>query len=166
MRRLLPILLSLSVGFLAGCAPKEVTPLQRKQGANFVSEAQFAVTLRDYPRAEGLLAQAVAACPDNGDYWLSLGTVRRKLENRPGAKTAFEGALKASRDAYKRDNRNAQLLLQQVYILALLGRADDAREALDDARKNNPDNRNIRAFVEGKELDRLLADPGFKDLAI
>ena len=164
MRRLLIILLGLTAVFLTGCGRKEITSLQRKEGASLVSEANFAVSLRDYARAEGLFAQAVVACPDTADYWVGLGTVRRKQDNRAGAKTAFEEALKASRGATKRDGLNGQLRLQQVYIQALLGRADEARDTLSRARQDLPDNRDIRAFVEGNELDRILADPGFRDL--
>lgn len=164
-RKILPALLLATV-VTAGCAKKEITPLQRKQGASYESEAQFALNLRDLPRAESLLVQATGVCPDNADYWLSLGTVRRRMENRPGARTAFEKALDASRESYRRDNRNSQLLLQQVYILAVLGKPDEARKTLEDARKKHPDNRNIRLFADGGELDRLLADPGFKELSL
>ncbi len=166
MRRHFLITLGLSAVFFTGCSRKEITPLERKQGASFVSEASFAVTLRDYPRAEGLLIQAVAVCPDTSDYWLSLGTVRRRLDNRSGAKEAFEQALKTCRESYKRDSQNSQLVLQQVYILALLGRVDEARETLAQARKDHPDDRGIRVFAENGELDRILADPGFKEQAL
>jgi tetratricopeptide (TPR) repeat protein len=164
LRRVTLILLGLWAAFLTGCGRKEITSLQRKEGASLVSEANFAVSLRDYPRAETLFAQAVVACPDTTDYWIGLGTVRRKQDNRAGAKTAFEEALKASRDATKRAGLNGQLRLQQVYLQALLGRMDEARDTLSRARKDLPDNRDIRAFVEGNELDRILADPGFKDM--
>ena len=108
--------------------------------------------------------QATAVCPDTPEYWIGLGAARRRLDNRAGAKTAYEEALKASRAAYKHDSKNPQPLLQQVYILALLGKTDDAHALLDKARTTNPENRNIRTFYENKELDRLLADPAFKEL--
>jgi tetratricopeptide (TPR) repeat protein len=159
-------MLGLTTALFAGCAPKEITALQRKQGASLVSEASFAMTLRDYPRAEGLLVQAVAACPDNSDYWLSLGTVRRRMDNRAGARESLEQALQTGRARYKREPQNSQLLLQQVYVLALLGRVDEARATLAQARKDHPDDRNIRVFAENGELDRILADPGFRELAL
>ena len=164
LRRVSLILLGLWAALMTGCGRKEITSLQRKEGASLVSEANFAVSLRDYARAEGLFAQAVAACPDTTDYWVGLGTVRRKQDNRAGARTAFEEALKASRATAKREATNGQLRLQQVYIQALLGRVDDARETLSQAQKDLPDSRDIRSFVERNELDRILADPGFKDM--
>ena len=160
-------LVSLALVVLTGCSRhKEITSLQRKEAANLVSEAQFAITLRDYARAEPLLAKAVVLCPDTAEYWLNLGTVRRRLDNRQGAREAYEQMLDLSRDAYQRDAKNSGALAQQLYILALLGRMDDARSTLEKARKNHPDDRAIRAFVEGRQLDRLVDDPTFKELAL
>ena len=156
--------LALAAVLLAGCSPKEITPLERKQGANFASEAAFAANLRDFARAEGLLAQAVVVCPDTTEYWISLGTVRRKLDNRAGSRDAFKEALKAARATQRRAPTNSQAVIQEAYLLALLGQDDDARSTLEKARRDRPDDRTIRLFVENKELDRLLADPGFKDL--
>ena len=166
MRRLPFLLLLLSAVFTAGCGRKEITSLQRKEAANIASEAQFALTLRDYARAEPLLTKATALCPDTPEYWQSLGVVRRRLDNRSGAKQAYGQMRDAARDLYKSDDKNSNALLQQVYALALLGRADDARSLLDKAQKNHPDDRAIGAFADGKQLDRILADPAFKDIAL
>jgi len=165
-RRLLFSFFLVSAVLLAGCSRKEVTALERKQGASFASEADFAVTLRDYARAEGLLAQAVQVCPDTREYWLSLGIVRRRLDNRSGAKAAYEQALELARDTYRRNSQDTQPLLQQAYILALLGRMDDARDVQAKAQKDHPDDRGVRIFVEGRQLDQLAADPGFKAISL
>jgi tetratricopeptide (TPR) repeat protein len=165
LRRLIFLVL-LPVVLLGGCSRKEVTELERKQAAALASEADLAVNLRDYTRAEGLLAQAVALCPDAGNYWLSLGMTRRKLDNRAGAKKAYEQALDLTRDAYKRNRQDPQPLLQQVYLLALLGRVDDARDTQEKAQKDHPNDRNVHIFVENRQLDRLTADPGFKAMAL
>lgn len=165
-RRWSLLLLGLAAGFTAGCSRREVTPLQRKQAANLVSEAGFAITLRDYARAEGLLTSAVAVCPDAPEYWLNLGSVRRRLGNRPGAKAAYESMLDLLKDTYRRNAKDPSPLLQSVYVLALLGRLDDARDALAQARKNHPDDRAVRLFVENKQLERLPDDPTFKEIAL
>jgi len=166
MRRLPFILLLLTAALTAGCGRKEIPTLQRKEAANLVSEAQFALTLRDYARAEPLLAKAVALCPDTPEYWQSLGAVRRRLSNRAGAKDAYEQMLKAARAQYKADAKKTDALLLQVYALALLGRTDDARAALAKALKAHPDDRTLGAFADGKQFDRILADPTFKELAL
>lgn len=160
------VLLILSAAFTSGCGRKEITSLQRKEAANLASEAQFALTLRDYARAEPLLAKAVAIVPDSPELWQSLGAVRRRLDNKPGAKEAYERMLYAARDQYKEDPKKTEALLNQVYALALLGKTDDARAALAKAQNKHPDNREINAFVESKQLDRILEDPSFKELAL
>ena len=50
-------------------------------------------------------------------------------------------------------------------MLALLGQADDARATLEQARRDLPNDRSLRRFAENRELDRMLADPDFKQLA-
>ena len=153
-----------------GCKPKPkpVTSLQRKEAAALMQEAQFAQSVRDPARAEGLLAQAVALCGDNGDYWLELGRVRARSGNRSGAKSAYESAADAYRaEAAASEAKNgAQVVLRQIYTLALLGRVDEARALLAKAQKDRPDNRDVRAFAETKQLDRLLTSPAFKETAL
>jgi tetratricopeptide (TPR) repeat protein len=154
---------------VAGCKPhaKEITSLQRKEAASLASEAQFALSVRDVARAEASLAKAAALCPDTGDYWLELGRCRVRLGQRGTAKDAYKSAL----DAYEGDaGRDAALrtpsTLRQVYVLALLGRADDARALLAQAQKQSPDDRDLRAFAETKQIDQMLASPAFKEVAL
>lgn len=167
MKRLLPFSL-VALVLLAACKPRvrEATPLQQKQAANLVSEAQFALGLRDYARAEPLYAQATDLVPAEPNYWVSLGSARVHLGNKAGAKKAYEGALDAVDAAIAKDGKASEPRLQRVYVLALLGRADDARSALAKAQRDLPDDRAIRGFAESKQLDQLLADPGFKAIAL
>lgn len=151
----------------AGCAKKaEVTELQRKQAANLASEAEFAMSLRDYARAEPLWEQAATLCPDNGDYAVNLGVARKKQGNVSGAKSAYENALKIYREISKEDPEKANAFLQEIQALALLGRVDDARATLKKAREKVPGNRELRRFEEAGEIDRLIKDPNFKELAL
>jgi tetratricopeptide (TPR) repeat protein len=159
----------LGVG-LAGCGGKgkESTEHQRKQADHLLAEADFAVTLRDWKRAEGLLVQASALVPGDGAVWITLGSVRVRLGNRSAAKESYNLGLKAYEAAAAADKSktDAEPWLKQVYVLALLGRANDARALLDKLSKQFPGNRSVRAFIDGKQLDRMLADPQFKQLAL
>jgi tetratricopeptide (TPR) repeat protein len=164
-----PLVLAVAVLMLAGgCKPKpmDIPALHRKEAANLASEAQFAVTLRDFARAEPLFEKAAKMCPDEGDYWINLGIVRRRQGNVAGAKDAYERARSAYRDVFAIEEKDSSLLLQEIYALALLGKGDDARKALAKAQKKMPDDRGIRLFVENKQLDLMLADPGFKEIAL
>ena len=156
---------------LGGCGkpqPKPVSELKRKEAEHLVAEASFAMNLRDWARAEGLLAKAVQSDPHTGVYWLSLGTMRIRLNNKPGAKQAYEGALRAfqleaNTDAAKND---PEPWLKQMQVLALLGRTDEARAMLDKTAKRFPQDRNVRAFIDGRQFDQMIADPVFKQGAL
>src|ERR1019366_10668194 len=159
-KSLLMIATAAALLFGTGCKPraKEVTSLQRKEAASLASEAQFALSVRDVVRAESLLTPAAALCPDTGDYWVELGRCRVRLGKRDVAKDAYKSALAAHEDEAARDAANrASALLRQIYVLALLGRADDARSLLAKTQKDLPNNRDVRVFVEERQLEQLLA---------
>lgn len=154
--------------FLAGCGRrgKEITSLQRKEAASLASEADFAMTLRDLPRTEALLSKVVALCPDTGEYWANLGAVRMRLGDREKAKSAYQSALAAYKDAAKLEPKNTEVILQQVYMLALLGRVDEARKLVEQTQKKFPEDRFIREFVQEKQLDRMLTERTFKEVSL
>lgn len=152
----------------AGCGvkKKEVTELQRKEASLLASEAQFAMSLRNWGEAEAALAKAVEKTPDNPTFWASLGAMRIKLGKHGEAKSAYENALKALEAEAKEDKTDSEPWLQQVHLLALLGRVDAARAVLEKTAKQFPDHRDVRLFVENKQLDQWLADPKFKEMAL
>lgn len=166
MKQFLPLLLAFALLGAAGCKPKEIPAVQRKEAAHAASEGQFALTLRDYARAEPLFAKAAELAPDTGEFWINLGVTRRRLGNKSGAKTAYEKAAEAFGEAFKKDKNQTDAALQQVYALALLGRMDDARKALESAHKKLPDNRAIRGFIDAKQLDQLVEDATFKEISL
>lgn len=155
----------------AGCGPQnqsKVTELQRKEAAHHASEAQFALTLRDYARAEASLAKAAALASDDGGLWVNLGAARMRLGNRDGAKQAYQSALKAYEADAKEEKAKAdpEPLLRQAYVLALLGRPADAQKVVGKAAEKFPGHRAVKRFVEEKELERLASDPAFKEMAL
>lgn len=151
-----------------GCSPssKEITSLQRKEAASLVSEAQFALQLKDFARAEGLLAKATVLCPDSGKYWVDLGSIRVRLKQKEAARVAYKSGLQAYEMAAKKDATDPGSVLQKVYVLALLGRVDEARAELAQALKRFPEHRSVKSFNDGKQLDKMLADPRFKEIAL
>ena len=82
------------------------------------------------------------------------------------AKAAYKHALDAFAADAAADKTDAGPWLQQGYVLALLGRQDEARAMIDKTAKQFPNDPVVRGFVEGKQLDRILADPKFKENAL
>lgn len=156
------------VAFGAGCgAKKEISDRDRTEAQMLVSEAQFAATLKDWARAEGLLARATELVPDTGDLWVNLGMARMRLGQRDGAKAAYRSALRAFEAAAKEAKAgDVGPWIQQVTTLALLGRADDARERMEEIQRRFPDSRVVQKFAADKALDRMLADAAFKEVAL
>jgi tetratricopeptide (TPR) repeat protein len=150
---------------LAGCARKQISALDRDQAANMASEAEFAATVKEWPRAEGLYTQAAKLCPDFGDYWLALGIARMHLGDRSGARDAYKSAASAYEAAYKADPTDSRPVGQRAYALVVLGRQDDARSAARKALKDHPDDAFLRDLVDGGRLERVIADPGLKEIS-
>ena len=148
----------------AGCGkgdPKDAE-LRRKQAEHLLAEADFAVNLREWTRAEGLLLKATEVAPDEAEIWVSLGAARALRGDKAQARTAYEKALSLyASAASEKSGSPAEPWLRQVHILALLGREKDARVLLEKAGRRLDGNREVKAFIDGRELDRLLADPAF-----
>jgi tetratricopeptide (TPR) repeat protein len=159
------LVLALTIG--GGCSPKRklVSERDRKEAVLLVSEAQFAMTLRDWPRAEGLLVKAVEVAPE-AEYWMNLGTTRVRLNNRAGAKKAYEAALKLFQDEAARDNTRADPWLHQANVLALLGRPDDSRAVLAKAAKQFPKDNRVQIMLDPKRFQEMITAPGFKENAL
>ncbi|MFM8619774.1 MAG: hypothetical protein ACKOE8_13745 [Opitutaceae bacterium] len=149
---------------VGGCGksdPKDAE-LRRKQAEHLLAEADFAVNLREWTRAEGLLLKATEVAPDEAEIWVSLGAARVLRGDKAQARTAYEKALSLHAGAAsEKSGSPAEPWLRQVHILALLGREKDARVLLEKAGRRLDGNREVKAFIDARELDRLLADPAF-----
>ena len=162
------LLLGLLGGLLlAGCGPgtAQVTERQRREAAQLAAEARFAVSVREWARAEKLFAQAAQIDPDVA-YLTSLGTMRVRLGQRAGAKEAYQAAIRACELEARRSPDDPEPWLKHAYLLALLGQASEGRTLLQKAEKRFPKNSRLRSFVDGKQYDAMLASPAFKEAAL
>ncbi|MBL9186128.1 MAG: tetratricopeptide repeat protein [Opitutaceae bacterium] len=152
---------------VAGCKPA-VQPLSerdRSAAAALSSEASFAMNLREWDRAEKLLLQAIKITPAP-EFYHNLGSVRMRAGNRAGAKDAYQSAIDACERLFAADKANTGLLLKKVQLLALIGRRDEARAFLAKIDKDYAKDPAVRAFVDGKRLDEVMASPLFKEIAL
>jgi Flp pilus assembly protein TadD len=164
MTRRLALAAAVTVAFF-GCRAKEISSIDRKEAANIASEAEFAVTMKDWSRAEGLYAKAANLCPDQGETWIALGVVRMRLRNPGGARDAYKSALSAFDQDTRRDPTDTTPVIRSASVLVILGRTEEARVLVDKAYAKNPDDRRLRAFVEAKGVDRVASDPGLKEVS-
>lgn len=138
--------------------PKEVSTAVEAESGKLVSEAEFALQLRDAARAEKALAQAVKLRADIPEWWLLLGSTQKTLGQTGEARSSYKKALALHARRYELTQRE-ELILPQLLDLVLLGRDADARELLADAAKDHPDSLPIKKMIEAGVVDRLVADP-------
>ena len=143
-------------------AKEEVSKIARAEAANLSSEADFALQLKDYARAEKTLARAVELDPQILIYWLDLGISRRKLGNVNGARAAYQKALNICEDQNRKNAKDPNVILAQIRVLVMMNKVDDARKLLEKARNDLPNDRDIQSFWKSKVLDQMLADPQLK----
>lgn len=151
-----------------GCKdkPKEVSTIARGQAAQDVSEAEFAMQIRDYTRAEGLLDKAVQLDPEIARYWLQLGAARKKLNNTSGAKKAYERARELLKAEYRRDKSSPAPLFAEIEVCILLGKPSDAKSVSEQMVKNHSEDIDVKNFVANHVLEKLLVDPNLKAMAL
>jgi Flp pilus assembly protein TadD len=164
MRHRLALIMAAALA-LAGCRAKEITQHDRDQAANYVSDADFAVTIKDWARAEEMYAKATQLCPDEADVWMNVGIARMHLHNPGDARTAYKAALSSYKDDLKKKPGNSVILIRIAYVLTLLGRADEARALIADALQKTPGDAQLQELVDHKAIDKMLADPGVKAIS-
>lgn len=153
--------------FSTGCSPAQKTLSERdmKEAKALSSEAQFAMNLREWPRAEKLLLDAIKISPE-AVFYHNLGSTRMRMGNRSGAKEAYQSAIDACDRMVAANPKNTDAMLKKVQLLALVGRVGDARELAKKIEKDFSVDPAVRAFIDGKALDNLVASPTFKEISL
>ncbi len=167
MKSLLIVSIVCASVLLGGCKPETRALSERdaKEAAALSSEASFAMSMREWPRAEKLLLQAIKITPA-AEFFHNLGATRMRLGNRAGAKEAYQSAIDACDRLASANKTNADPLLKKVQLLAIIGKLDDARALLQKLDKEFANDRAVRAFIDAKRLDEVMASPTFKEIAL
>lgn len=163
----LSVVVSAALLLSAGCSKKqaEVSSAAQKEAAMLMSEAQFAMQVREYARAQELVERAVKLNPTLPEYWVSLGITRRRQDDRDGARKAYKQALELHEERYKAI-KTPQEVVQQAYVLGLLGRTDDAMKLLEKGVKEFPESTELKRVADPRGLLRTFQSPEFKERAI
>ena len=167
MKRVFVLLICAGLALGAGCSKKnkEVPSGIKAEAASLVSEAQFAMQIREFSRAEELMQRALKLREDMPEYWVTLGMARRRQNNRDGARKAYKTALELHTARYK-DAHLPEELAQQAFVLALLGRGDEALALLNQGLKDHPNNPVMQKMADPRGLPRTFKTEEFKALAL
>lgn len=145
--------------------PKSVSKLEAAEADNLVSDAVFAMQIKDHARAAQNLEKALAIRPDVGEWWENLGYCYKLLDRKSDARSAYKKAVGIWDSAYDKTGR-IDYAMRQLIMLVLLDREDDARALLTKLTKKHPEDPQLHAFVEKKGLESLLSDPGVMEKKI
>jgi tetratricopeptide (TPR) repeat protein len=167
MKRFLVVLACVATLLVAGCSKKskEVSAAASAEAATLLSEAQFAMQIREYSRAEELIQRALKLRDDMPEYWVSLGMARRKQDDKDGARKAYKKALGLHVERYE-ENKNPEALAQQAFVLALLGKNDEALKLLEKGLKEFPDSDVMKRMADPRGLPRTFQTAQFKELML
>ena len=167
MNRLFALLVFTVVALGAGCSKKnkEVSAAIKAEAAMLASEAQFAMQIREFSRAEELMQRSLKLRDDMPEYWVTLGMARRKQDNTDGARKAYKTALALHVDRYK-EGQQPEELAQQVFVLALLGHGDEAIALLNQGLKDHPNNPAMQKMADPRGLPRTFKTEEFKALKL
>jgi Flp pilus assembly protein TadD len=140
--------------------------MDRKAAQNearlLASDADFAVRVHDYPRAEASLAKAVELVPDDYSVWVGLGMARRRQGNKDGARDAYQRGYQMLEQAFKEHPEDPGILVSQIELMLLLDRPADARKIYDRMLRDYPNHPRVKAFVDNRELDELMNNPDLR----
>ncbi len=154
--------------FVVGCSkskPEEVPEGVKHEAAALVSEAQFAMQIREYSRAEELIRRALKLREDMPEYWVSLGMALRKKDDKTGARKAYEKALDLHVERYESE-KTPEGLSQQAFVLALLGRTEEALKLLQQGLKEYPDSSTMKEMANPRGLPRTFRTDEFRGLML
>jgi len=167
MNRFFTLLVCALISLSSGCSKKnkEVTAAVKSEAAMLASEAQFAMQIREFSRAEELMQRSLKLRDDMPEYWVTLGMARRKQDNKPGARKAYETALEQHAARYK-EGKQPEELAQQAFVLALLGRGEEALTLLNKGLKDHPSNPVMQKMADPRGLPRTFKTEEFKSLTL
>lgn len=152
---------------ITGCSKEtpEVPKAVAAEAAVLAEEAKFAMSIREYARAQELLQRALKLHPDKPEYWVTLGMTQRRQDNTREARQSYEKALGMHQARYKKDARPEELG-QQAFVLALLGKTDEALKVLANGVKAHPDSPELKRQADPRGLPRTFQTAEFKALAL
>ncbi|HUT28816.1 MAG TPA: M56 family metallopeptidase [Sedimentisphaerales bacterium] len=127
----------------------EAEEMTDTKGQDIASRAAEAMNAGDFERAQALSAEAVELDPDFAEAWTGMGMACVRAGDYKGAKESYERALSFHQERYRKDPSNANHVQQQIFLLVLLGRDEEAKSLLSRARLQHPEDEQLKKFEQG-----------------
>jgi len=141
---LIPVL---ALALFTSCAraPHNATASRPQQLAN---ESAAAFNAKDYAKAQTLAAEATSIDPQFAEAWVGYGIASLRLGQSDHARQAYERALSLHQARHRQNPSDANQVLQQIFLLTLLGRPTEAETLLKQARTDYPNDQTIAKLAE------------------
>ena len=111
------------------------------------AEIAEAFNAKDYAKAQTLAAEATHNNPKFAEAWVGYGMASVRLGQMDRARQAYERALSLYQARHRLHPAEANPVVQQIFLLELLGRSDEAESLLKSAQTSYPDDQQIAMWV-------------------
>jgi Flp pilus assembly protein TadD len=154
----------LILGILCVLSCGDRGPSTDDRAQSLAARAAEAIVDKEYEKARSLLEEAVSLKPDFAEAWVGHGQSCALMGDSVSARESYERALELHSQRYREDSRDANQLVQQVFVLFLLGRETQARDLLAQGLEAHPADEQLNLFSSG--MDSLLTDGEFSKLRV
>jgi|WetSurMetagenome_2_1015567.scaffolds.fasta_scaffold938603_1 Flp pilus assembly protein TadD len=131
-----------AVAFLVSCTPAAQTKVSPRS-QQLASESAAAFNTKDYAKAQTLAAEATNADPQFAEAWVGYGMASVRLGQTNQARQAYQQALTLHQAHHRQNPSDADQVVQQIFLLTLLGRPTEAEALLEQARMDYPNDQTI-----------------------
>ncbi len=111
-------------------------------------QSALAFNAGDFALARTNAARATELDSYFAEAWVALGMASVRLGDMDQAKAAYEHALAVHQARHRSDPADSNQVFQQIYVLSLLGRSDEAQALLTQALTEYPDDKQIARLHE------------------
>ena len=158
------IIAALIASFFAGCSksPKQpvvpassVVPVSSIPSAvadskprQLAIDSAAAFNSKDYTNAQALAAEATKIDPQFAEAWVGYGMASVRLGQTDQAREAYERALSLHQAHHLQNPSDANQVVQQIFLLTLLGRPTESETLLKQAHTDYPSDQTITKLAE------------------
>jgi Flp pilus assembly protein TadD len=131
-----------AVAFLVSCTPAAHTNVSSRS-TQLASESAAAFNAKEYVKAQTLAEEATSADPQFAEAWVGYGMASVRLGQTDHARQAYEQALSLHQARHRQNPSDADQVVQQIFLLTLLGRPTEAETLLKQASTDYPNDQTI-----------------------
>jgi tetratricopeptide (TPR) repeat protein len=141
---LIPVL---AVALLTSCSPA-THDATSSTPQKLASESATALNAKDYAKAQTLARQATSIDPQFAEAWVGYGMASVRLGQTDHARDAYERALSLHQARHLQNPSDANQVVQQIFLLTLLGRPTEAETLLKQAHIDYSSDQTITKLAE------------------